>query len=511
MDISNVPVIQVEIQNTTTGGQFSLIIDQMTFRGSYLGLQEILIVNSLIWISVITLLVLKHNRNIRELSTIDPLTKVANRRGMQDWLNSKKPNEQSPCSIAVCYLDIDDFKTINDTFGHKSGDMLLIAFSNVAVSALKAFNTKHRYSDAKNLFVRMSGDEFALLFQSTEIEKVSEIAESIFEKLKTPVSIGKGKTNISISVGIAQQDVTDTDIKELLEDSDKAMYVAKKNGKNQYRVFDHALDQHVSPANQLAKDILEAIEENQFGLNFMLIFNAKTKRVSHVEVLLRGESPNLETVSTNDIIASAEAYKLVKRIDAWVLNSTLSLLSDNRELVESMSLTFCVNISTLDLQDQSFADFVIERLNHFDVPAPWIELEITEAAFQANNAECMAQLHKLKEYGVGLTLDEFGTGYTAFNQLMDYPVNKIKIDRKFTSLLGNSDKKSEVLVNAILLIAETYDLEVSAIGVETLDQYYALTEKGISSIQGYLFSEPLTLKELDRGLRNQSSFGIEDV
>jgi len=505
VDLTNVLFMEVLNQDTRVEGTYSFTITSLVFKGSYVSITQLLVLNSILWALVIFLLIRRQGRSLLELSTIDTLTGLTNRRGLQVWVDDLKLCEKKPQELSLFYIDIDDFKKTNDTFGHKAGDLLLQGFCERVSEVIMQYK-----SPANALLLsRMSGDEFVLICRNIDKQITHELANAILQSLVEPLKIENDLIQVNISMGIAEQQIRENDTTKLFKEADAAMYVAKKSGKNQFRVFCSELDTDIFQHKSVAKIIADAIALSQFDLKFMPIFDMKTKLVKNVEVLIRSDTPELDGLSTKKIVEIAEEFNLIQELDEWVLNNTLALLSENKELIERLGLTFCINVSTLDLQNKSFFERIKQSLELYQIPAAWIELEITENALSQNCIDCTACLLDLQQLGVSLALDEFGTGYTAFNQLINYPVSKIKIDNAYVSAIGKDDAKIKVLTDAIINIADSFDLQVTAVGIETLDQYYYFAEKGCDFAQGYLLSEPLTLRELVRGLRNQEPFALE--
>lgn len=506
LEFTNISSIDLVNQDTSVAGIYTFTIKSFKLNGNYFSLTQLLIVNLMLWGLVIFFLIKRQGQSLLELSTIDTLTGLSNRRGLQIWIDALRISNQNPQDVTLCYIDIDDFKKTNDTFGHKTGDLLLQAFCSRIGQVVEDFKAP------KNalLFTRMSGDEFIVVCRNIDINTMVEFANAALEALSIPVTIENNQIQVNISMGIARQSLSSSDTTQLFMDADAAMYMAKKSGKNQFKVFSPSIDAGIIQHKAVAKIISDAIALNQFDLKFMPIFDMQTKLVKNVEVLIESDTSDLDGLSTKKIVEIAEEFNLIQELDEWVLNNTLELLSENKELIERLGLTFCINVSTLDLQNKTFFESTKLSLEKYQIPASWIELEITENSLLKHDVDCTDCLENLRELGVSLSLDEFGTGYTAFNQLINYPVNKIKIDSSYADAIGKDDAKMKVLTDAIVNIAGSFNLQLTACGINNLDQYYYFANKGCDFAQGYLLSEPLTLRELVRGLRNQASFSVEN-
>ncbi|TWX65744.1 putative bifunctional diguanylate cyclase/phosphodiesterase [Colwellia sp. C1TZA3] len=501
-DLSNIVHVEILHFETQTEGTYEITINTLKLTGNLLSLTEILMINSCLWIAAIFLLIRRHSRNLNKIATIDTLTKLVNRRGMQQWIDALKIGENKPKVIGLLYIDIDDFKQTNDTFGHKTGDELLTAFCVHVSACLKSLRrAKNSY-----IFSRMSGDEFVVLFKDLNDLEAKATVQMVLDSLALPLQLKEVKIKVNISVGIAIKTIVSNSVDQLFDCADSAMYKAKKGGKNQFCLYSDEQQNDVMEYKQNTQALRLALEHDQFDLKFMPIFEVSTKKVRNVEVLVRSDHELLDKISTSELIKIAERAMLVQDLDTWVLRNTFIMLNENRNLLEKWGLKFCINVSTLDFQEQNFCDTVRHLLTQYNIPPKWIELEITETALATDISKNLTVMNQIKEMGISIALDDFGTGYTALNHLVRYPVDKIKIDKIFIDALGHEDEDSKVLIEAILSIARSYQLEVSAVGVETSDQYDYLIENGCHFIQGYLYSKPLGLSELSKRLCNQGGF-----
>lgn len=505
VELNNIAMLELFHSSTDVPGQYKIIINALVFKGKHFNLSQLLIANLILWSLAIFFLIKRQGQSLLELSTIDLLTGLPNRRGLQVWIEALRISELCPQNITVCYIDIDDFKTTNDTFGHNAGDLLLQGFCK----RIQVVVDTYKNPQNSLFFARMSGDEFVVICKSIDSDLIVEFANEVFNALKEPLVIENNLIQINMSLGISQEPMISEDTTEIFKHADAAMYIAKQSGKNQFRIYKPNVDEEIIQDKSIAKIISDAIALNQFDLKFMPIFDFNTKVVKCVEVLIYSDTPDLDGFSTRKIISIAEEFNLINELDEWILNNTLELLSENTELIEKLDLKFCINVSSLDFQDKSFFERTKMSIEKYKIPATRIELEIKENALSNHSEDCTSCLEQLRSLGVTLTLDDFGTGYTAFNQLINYPVNKIKIDSTYVSAIGTGDTKIKVITDAIINIAETFDLQVTAVGIESLEQYYYFANKGCDFAQGSLLSEPLTLRELVRGLRNQETFAVE--
>lgn len=489
VDVENVVKIDILHHDTKTDGDYIFELNALVLKGQYLTFTQLLTINSVIWIMVISLLIVKQRQHLIEQATKDRLTGLTNRRGLQDWIDNSHPSPVNPIDFSLIYIDLDDFKNINDTFGHKVGDLLLKEFSTKTIHLMQT----DQYNQEDFLFVRMSGDEFVILLKTIDTQLCVKLVEDLFHEFTRPVSLEENKLSISLSIGITSGTVISSDLKLLFEEGDIAMYLAKKTGKNQYKIHRDNIDDPFFRRKQLAREITLAIDNNEFELSFMPTFHVDFKRVSSVEVLLNVNNAELKKLSSIEIIDIAEEFNLINIIDTWVIAKTFKYLSENRELIKSLNIVFSINLSTLDLQMSNMINYISQQMHKNQIDANWIEFEISEAAGNVDHDRTLQSLNHLKSMGFKLSIDNFGTGFTSFEHLSAYPIQKIKINPKLM-----------VYISAMMNIAQAHDLEITATGVENLDQFYYLKDQGCRYIQGHLFSEPLSFKELIKGLNNQS-------
>lgn len=507
VDLTNVPYIELMNHNVELKGEYIITVNSFALHGTALTLNQLLVINSIILVLVISLLIYKQRQSLQNIATTDSLTGLANRRGLYKWIDSFKISHYNTRIVTVLYVDIDDFKSINDSYGHKSGDLLLQGFCEKTEKAIKTFNI----SKKDILFTRLSGDEFALVIMQKNSRDCSKLASIILEELKTPLALENANVNINVSMGIASDLMNQSDISSLFSNADAAMYIAKRSGKNRYISYDKAFGEEGLGNKTVARQISKALNDNQLELRFIPIFDTHSQRVSSVEVVLKANCDELAHLTATEITEIAEEFNLIQELDLWVLGETIALIENNRDLIEELGLTFCLNISTLDLQDTRYYDRLKQHLSCRDVSASFIELEIKETAINTKQKTSIESLLQLRNLGLRLTLDKFGTGYTGFSQLASYPIQKLKIDKSFVECVGTKTECEQhsgqiVLLEAFISLANSFDLEVVAVGVESLEQHYYFKQRNVHYIQGSLFSCSLTLEELLRALQNQQRF-----
>jgi EAL domain-containing protein (putative c-di-GMP-specific phosphodiesterase class I) len=238
---------------------------------------------------------------------------------------------------------------------------------------------------------------------------------------------------------------------------------------------------------------------------FLPIFDIQTKQVASVEVLLQTEHPELQTLPLNDYLSIAEQTGLIKDIDSWLIKTSIEALAKHKEYIGNLDLKFYIRISLVDIQNEGFIDSLSSLLKHYDIPPSWLVLVINEAPPINEAAQNINNLQAIRDLGVNLALSHFGTSHTTLKHLLYYPIGYLKIDKSFVKHIGDKQHDSGVIVQAIMSVAKSYELDVIAEGVETLEQFYFLKDLGCNLIQGDLFSGPLNVLELKKALKNQYS------
>ncbi len=433
---------------------------------------------------------------LREDIHRDFLTGVSNRRGFIDWMN-RNVRGAGEASRALClfYIDVDDFKRINDTYGHATGDELLSQFSRRVLSCIRDCEKIPDPHECAN-FGRLAGDEFALALLELDDAAVAEIvAQRIIQHVASPFNLNQTELTISVSIGILYTTATDEDAETLLARADQAMYSAKQLGKNQCQFFDADLAAAVRDRKQIEIGLRKALAERAFHLVFMPIFDCQTLRITAAEALLRCDLPELAEFGPDQYIPVAEQHALIRDVDQFVLELALETIARERDALAALDVLVAVNLSAQALRNKHFPEVLGELLARHAVAPTLLELEITETRSAGFDALSIETLNRLKALGIRLSLDDFGTGYTGFNQLMNYPVDRLKIDRSFIEDLTNSDGDDRAITDVVLAVAAHYGLDVVAEGVETQAQLDYLRERGCGGVQGYLLSRPVAFDE----------------
>lgn len=438
---------------------------------------------------------------LRRLAYFDSLTALPNRRLLTEQLGLllklAKRNKQI---LALLFLDLDNFKRINDSLGHSAGDQLLKEVARrlskcVRDSDVVAHNTSQ---DARINVSRLGGDEFTVVLnQIDDAKSAGIVADRIIQSLVTPINIEGHDLVVTPSIGIAVSPDDSNDVNGLLKAADTAMYHAKSSGKNNYLFYNSEMDATSVDRLKLESDLRKAIERNELLFHYQPQVDTRTGSVLGVEALLRWEHPEQGMVPPFKFIPLAEEMGLIGDIGEWGLREACRQLVEIRDAGLELDKV-SVNVSALQFNSRFIAT-VAEVLDEYQLSPDSLELELTEGIMIDDNESTLKALNALNALGVRLSIDDFGTGYSSLSYLSKFPLDELKIDRSFVVELEKSESDA-ALVTAIIAMGKSLKLEIVAEGVETHEQYQFLTSKGVTLIQGFLFSKPLPLHELKRVL-----------
>ncbi|TKB04734.1 EAL domain-containing protein [Alteromonas portus] len=440
-----------------------------------------------------------HDDDIRQMAFYDTLTGLPNRwnfkTNLQRVIERAFKDKQK---VGLLYIDLDNFKQVNDQYGHEMGDKLLLKFSEKLWSEIRPSDQVLKPQEES--IARLAGDEFVVLLPNikdtfdagTVAARILNIFDGGFEV--------DGITHLTYaSIGIAVFPDDTVEPSELLHYADTAMYDAKQNGRNCYKFFTQEIAETIKQRQKIENGLRSSLENHQFTLAFMPIFNCDNDDIVAIEALLRCKAPELEGIGPDQFIPVAESTGLIKEIDLWVLEHALQRLVVLQQQ-HNFTGKMCINISGVELHNENFPPLVKRLLETHKVNPCSVELEVTETALVAGDKTCLETLNALNELGVSLALDDFGTGYTAFSQLIHYPADCLKIDRSFVSDLFSEKEPRSKMVLIIQNLAELYGLRVIAEGVETEEQLNYLKRHGCDWAQGYFLSRPLLWDDLIKRL-----------
>ncbi|MGO4537645.1 putative bifunctional diguanylate cyclase/phosphodiesterase [Paenibacillus sp. 2TAB19] len=392
-----------------------------------------------------------------------------------------------PGQAALLFVDIDNFKYINDTMGHGFGDRLI----------LKASERLRAIVGRQGDVYRFGGDEFIIVWHSLEEQEYIHVAAgSVLSCFKEAVDVENTMIHISISVGVSLYPDHGSDMMELVKRADIAMYKAKEAGKDNYVVFDHPLNEMFAERMMIEKQLYKALEQEEFELVYQPQVDLASNRISGLEALLRWKSPELGYVSPLKFINVAEDSHLIVPIGEWVLATACRFLNELHRKGFA-DLTMSVNISVLQLMQNDFNEMVLRTLGQSGLVPHHLELEITESVLLESYDYVSVKLNELKRENIKIALDDFGTGYSSLSHLTHLPISTLKIDKSFIDLIG-AESNQATLVEQIILIGKRMSMCVIAEGVENERQLAYLQERGCDKVQGYLFSKPLSAGELEQ-------------
>ena len=431
---------------------------------------------------------------IEHLAHYDALTNLPNRSLFQRHAEGLLLETEGR-EFAILYIDIDEFKRINDTLGHLIGDEFL-----------KSVAERLRQSVGPEDFIaRLGGDEFAILQHGIDsAEDVHALVARIYQALRTPFDCHGHQFSSDASIGIAIAPRDGSDLFDLLKNADLAMYAAKAAGRRTYRFFDPAMEQQANHRRELEADLRAALAEGSFELHYQPQVDLRSDRVTGCEALLRWRHPVRGMVSPADFVPVAEETGLIEEIGQWVLRTACAEAANWPNHVR-----IAVNVSPIQFRSETLSLKVASVLSETGLDPRRLELEITEAVLIADDDAALATLNQLRALGVHIALDDFGTGYSSLQYLQRFPFDKIKIDRSFVKEVTRNSSSASI-IRAVVSIAADRNMVTTAEGVETLQQRETVQNLGCTQMQGYLFSAARPAQEV-RALLASGEAGVEDA
>ena len=414
----------------------------------------------------------------------DDLTGLPNRTAYVDRLRRslERARLDDEYVFAVLFLDLDRFKIINDSLGHRVGDQLLVEISRRLQGALRP----------SDMIARLGGDEFVVLIDHLrERHDVAYVAERIQKILSVPISLGDREVFTTVSIGITMSSTLSESAEDLLRDADTAMYRAKLNGKARFEIFDPQMREQAMRIMQLETDLRRALSREEFVLYYQPIVSFDSGRLAGFEALIRWNHPQKGVVSPVEFIPVAEDNGMINPIGRWVLQESCRQMHEwQKKFGNALPLTISVNLSGKQFSQPNLIEMIAGILRDSGLPAPFLKLEITETVIMENAESAAEMLNELKALGSQLAIDDFGTGYSSFSHLHRFPIDTLKIDRAFVSRMDTSRESSEI-VRTILTLAHNLRMSVVAEGVETSAQIKQLRTLGCEYGQGYFFHRPM--------------------
>jgi diguanylate cyclase (GGDEF)-like protein len=418
------------------------------------------------------------------LATHDALTGLPNRTLILDRIEqtlTRTRLKQEP--VAALFVDLDNFKAINDSLGHGCGDELLCAVAERLEGVI-------RETDALG---RLGGDEFVVVADGLSLAAGPElIAERLLDAFSEPFALGESRVPVKASIGIATGDRECAE--DLLRDADIAMYRSKWSGKSRYLVFESGMEDEVQSRLELEMDLQGALDAGEFFLVYQPTFDLKTMTPTGVEALIRWRRPGRGVVEPDEFIPLLEESKLIVDVGAWVLKEACFQVAGWQQ--EERPLELSVNVSALQLDTDDLIDDVKDALELSGLRPEALTIEITETALMTDAAETARRLRELKALGIRIAVDDFGTGYSSLSHLRQFPVDVLKIDRSFVSQLAEGGE-GEILLHTLVQLGKALEIETTAEGIERPQDLSLIRDKNCDNGQGFLFTRPLSAQDAE--------------
>lgn len=416
----------------------------------------------------------------------DQLTKLHNRQALQEYFQELEKNQDQKQG-GLLFIDLDNFKTVNDTLGHATGDKLLQTVSS------RILESAHE----KDFIVRLGGDEFSVLFipnfnndRERLIQLTNELAESIKQAILEPYAVDSHHIQLGVSIGITYFDSGNINWTNTFNEADMAMYDAKASGKNTIKTFSKKIRENHDRIHKMQKMLGHAIANDELYFNIQPQFNADEKLIG-AEALLRWNSKELGEISPVEFIPICEQSGTIHDVGLWVFERAFKLVHFWSEKYNNENIPpLAVNVSIKQFQRSNFLASIEKLLNRYPINTKLIHFELTESLLAEGDVDTIEKIKGLSELGFPLAIDDFGTGYSCLSYLNQLPIDKIKIDKSFTFQIVE-DRRQAVLVDTIISMASKLNMDVIAEGVETKPQLDFLLEHGCSEFQGYYFSRPI--------------------
>ena len=447
-----------------------------------------------------------HHEQVRYVAYHDSLTGLPNRLMFMDYLNRATTEARRDLQgLAVLFLDIDNFKRINDTLGHQAGDKMLEVFADRLSKNLRGTDIVSHppQEEATRVLARLAGDEFIILLPRTRGPVDAQIvANRILKSLSEPFVIRAQELHVSTSIGIAMYPDDGVSAGELLKHADIAMYHAKKLGRNNFQYYSKKLNEESAEKLKIENKLRHALENNALELYYQPQVNLVTGQISGVEALLRWEDPDLGKVSPAVFIPIAEEFGLIVEISEWVINEACRQ-AQRWKTAFNMPITMSINISAVHFNGHNLESMIASALKASGLNPRHLELELTETSILQDLHQATETLETFKSMGLQLALDDFGTGYSSLSYLMKLPFDKLKIDQSFILNL-KSETKGTAIVAAIISMSHSLGMQVIAEGVEQKEHMQMLLQMHCDHVQGFYISRPMPAAKFEDFIRHST-------
>lgn len=421
------------------------------------------------------------NKTIEYIAYHDGLTSLPNRRMfhdvmIQNLMNAKNKNE----TLGLMYLDLDRFKSVNDSLGHLMGDKLLQQVSKRLVNAVREYD----------FVARLGGDEFVIVLSNSNREECLEVAEEILSSFKDPFYIDNFEFYITTCIGLSIFPYDGEDSNTLMKNADAALYRAKEQGKNEYKVYHSGMNIESYRKFLMQNELRKAIELDQFSIVYQPRIDVATGKVVNAEALIRWNHPSWGVVRPDVFIPIAEESNLIFEIDKWVLKKVCEQMS-RWSNIPYLPIKVSVNFSAQHFLQRDLIEQIKQILDDSKMNPSMLEIEITESALLQNEETVLQALQQIKDLNIQIALDDYGTGYSSIKYLREFPFDTVKIDKSYIQETTNPEKNSRVIVESIITLVKNLGIHVVAEGVETIEQLNVIRNLQCNEVQGYFYSRPL--------------------
>lgn len=421
------------------------------------------------------------------LAHYDHLTGVPNRVLLADRIaQACRESERKGSLVALLFIDVDRFKQVNDSLGHRVGDAVLRAIVNRLKGAARKVDT----------VARIGGDEFMLLMEDlSSAQSADLVASRIVQSMQEPMEIHGHSLIVTVSIGIALFPKDDADVSRLMAKADAAMYEAKSKGRNGFRIFDDGSASFNPERLSLENDLRLALERDELRLVFQPQVEISSQRVRGAEALLRWHHPVRGNISPLEFIPLAEETGLIVPLGRWVVRSAFAQMA-RWKAAGFPPIRMAINISAVQFHQEDFADELELAIHEYRIDPSFVELELTESVLMHNVEDVLANLNRIKRMGIMLAIDDFGTGFSSLNYLRRFPIDRLKIDQSFVRGIAETPANASI-TKAIIALADSLSLDVVAEGIEDASENEFLNGIGCGEGQGYFFARPLTPEQLE--------------
>lgn len=443
-----------------------------------------------------------YHEQVRYVAYHDSLTGLPNRLLFKDYLTrataEARRNHQE---LTILFLDLDNFKRINDTLGHQAGDSLLEAFSDRLSGCLRQTDViAHSSHDTStSVMARLAGDEFIIMLpRTTGSSQAQKVAQRILDSVKTPFNINKQELHISTSIGIALYPEDGQNADDLIKNADIAMYHAKKSGRNNYQFYSRKMNEQALLKLKIESRLRHAVENNELEIHYQPQLSLETGMITGAESLIRWRDGESGMIPPDVFIPIAEEYGLIIPISEWLIHEACRQAQEWLDMYNN-PITIALNISAIHLNGRELGTLIARNLEATGYDPRLLELELTETSILNDPELAIETLGQLQDMGLQTSLDDFGTGYSSLNYLMRLPLDKLKIDRSFIQNL-DKDTRGKAIVSAIIAMAHSLDLEVIAEGIEDVTHLELLRNMRCDIVQGYYIARPMPSIEFEKML-----------